>query len=53
MYPPRNDPIPNQDKNTLGIQETQILPPHVNQFPPGYKSLRNEANDDNPENTDT
>ena len=51
--PSRKDPIPNQDKNTLGIQKYQSLPPHVTPFPPGFKSLRNEANDDNPETTDT
>ena len=42
--PPRKDSIPNQDKNTLGLQEYQFLPPHVPSFPPGFKSLRNEAN---------
>ena len=47
--PPRKDPIPNQDKNTLGIQKYQCLSPHVPPFPPGFKLLRNEANDDNPE----
>ena len=51
--PPRKDPIPNQDKNTLGIQKYQCLPPHVTPFPPGFKSLRNKANYDNYESTDT
>ena len=52
-YPPRNDSIPNQDKNTLGIKKYQCLPPHVTPFPPGFKSLRNKADDDNPETKDT
>ena len=50
--PPRNDPIPNQDKN-LGLQKYQSLPPYVPPFTPGFKSLRNETNDDNPETTYT
>ena len=51
--PPRKDPIPNQDKNTLVIPKYQCFPPHVPPFPPGLKSLINEANDYNPETTDT
>ena len=47
------DPIPHQDKNTLGIKKYQCLPPHAPLFPPGFISLRNEANDDNPETKDT
>ena len=35
--PPRKDPITNQDKNTLGIEKYQSLPPHVPKFPPGFK----------------
>ena len=50
---PRKDPIPNQDKNILGIQKDQYLTLHVPQLSPVIKSLRNGANDDNPENTDT
>ena len=53
MLPLRNDPIPNQDKNTSGIEKYQILPPHVPKFPPGFKSLRNKVDDDHPESTDT
>ena len=49
----RKDPIPNQDKNTLGLQKYQCLPPHVPPFPTGFKSVRNEANYDNPETTYT
>ena len=52
MSPPRKDPIQNQDKNTLGIQKYQRLPSHVPPFTSGFKSLRNEANYDNPETTD-
>ena len=51
--PPRKYPIPNQDKNSLGLQKYQCLPPHVHPFPLGFKSFRNKANDDNPETTDT
>ena len=51
--PPRNDPIPNQDKNTLGIQKYQCLISHVHPFSSRFKSLRNESNDDNPQSTDT
>ena len=50
--PPRKDPIPNQDKNNLGIPYEQGLPPNVLPFPPKFKSLINEANYDNPESTD-
>ena len=50
--PPRKDPIPNPDKNTLGIEKYQSLPTHVPKLPPGFKYLRNEANDDHHESTD-
>ena len=53
MSPQRKDPIPNQDKNTLGIEKDQSLPPHVPKFSPGFKSLINEAYDDNHESTNT
>ena len=53
MYPPRKYPIPNQDKNTLEFQKYQCLPSQVPQFSSIFNSLRNEANDDNPETTDT
>ena len=53
MSPPRKDPTPNQDKNTLGLQKDQCLPPHVHSFTPGFKSFKNEANDDNHESTNT
>ena len=51
--PPRKDPIKNQDKNNLGIQKYQCLPPHVSPFPHGFKSLINKANNDNTKTTDT
>ena len=35
--PPRKDPIPNQDKNTLGLQKYQCLPSKVLPFIPGFK----------------
>ena len=53
MYPPRKDPITNQDRNNLGLKKFQCLPSHVPQFSSGIKSLINEANCDNPETTDT
>ena len=53
MSPPRNDPIPNQDKKTLGPKKYQRLTSDVPPFIPGMKSLRNEENDDNLETTDT
>ena len=53
MSPPRRDSIPNQEKNALGLQKYQWLPPHVPSFPPGSKSFRNEANDDNTKTKDT
>ena len=46
-------PIPNQDKNNLGIEKYRGLPPHVPKFPLGFKSLRNEADDDHHESTYT
>ena len=51
--PSIKDPIPNEDKNTLGLKKYRSLPPHVPPFPPGFKPLRNETNYDNPETTDT
>ena len=53
MYPPRKDPITNQDNNTLDIETDQSLPPHVPPLPPGFKSLRKDANYDNTETTGT
>ena len=46
MSPPRNDPIPNQDMNILINKKYQSLPPELAKYPPGYKSLINEAEDD-------
>ena len=53
MSPPRKDTIPNQDKNTLGLQKYQCFTSHVPPFSSRFKSLRNQANSDNPETTDT
>ena len=53
MSPPRKDPIPNQDKNNLGLQKYQWIPSHITPFSSGIKSLRNEENYDNPETTNT
>ena len=38
--------------NTFGIKNNQSLSPRVPRFPPGFKSLRNQANDDHYESTD-
>ena len=53
MSQPRKDPIPNQNKNTLGLQIYQCLPSHITPFSYGFKSLRNEANYDNLETIHT
>ena len=53
MLPPRKDPFPNQDINTLLIGKYQSLPLHLPKFPIGYKSLRNKADHDLHEYTDT
>ena len=39
--------------NILGIKKYQILPSHLPKFCPGYKSLRDEADDDRHDSTDT
>ena len=52
MSPPRKHPIPNLDKNNLGLQKDKLLPSHVPPFYSGIKSLRNKTNDDNPETAD-
>ena len=52
MSTPKKDPIPNQDKNTLGIQKYQCLLSHAPSLSSGFKSLRNKANDDNTKTTD-
>ena len=44
--PSIKDPIPNQDKNSLGIKKFQSLPPHLPKLTPGFKSLRNKSDDD-------
>ena len=51
--PAIKDPIPNQDKNTLGIKKDQSLPPHVPKFPPVFKSLIKQVDDDYHESIDT
>ena len=53
MSPPRTDTNPNQDKNILGLEKYQCLPSNVPLFYSGIKSLRNEADDDDHETTDT
>ena len=43
MSPPRKDPIPNQDINSLGTKKYQSLPPQLAKFCTGCKSLFNEV----------
>ena len=35
MFPPRKDPIPNQDVNMFGTETNQGLPPQLAWFIPG------------------
>ena len=51
--PPINNPIPIQDINRLSTEKDQILPPQLSKYPPGYKSLINDVEDDRDESTDT
>ena len=51
--PPIKYPIPNQDKNNLGLQKYQCLRPNVLLFSSVFESLRNEVSGDNTETTDT
>ena len=53
MLTPRRDPIPNQDINILSTKKDQSLPPQLAEFPPGFKSLINKAEDDYNCSTDT
>ena len=47
ILPPRKDPITNQDINRLITGKYQKLLPHLATFPPGFKSLINDARDTN------
>ena len=51
--PPRKYTIPNQDKNTLGSEKDQSIPPNIPKFPNGFKLIRNEADGNHHESTDT
>ena len=46
ILPPRKYTIPNQDKNTLGSEKDQSIPPNIPKFPNGFKLIRNEAHTD-------
>ena len=50
--PQRKDPIPDQNINMLGTKKYQNFPPQLPKFCPGYKLLRNEADDDSNDSTD-
>ena len=45
MQPPRKDLIPNKDNNILSTKKDQSFPPHLENFPPVFKSLINKAHD--------
>ena len=45
MSPSRKNPIPDQDINRLSTPKYQSIPPQLDKYPPGYKSLINEAED--------
>ena len=47
MSPPRKDPITNQYTNIFSTKKYQSLPLHLEKYPPGYKSLLNDAHDTN------
>ena len=47
MSPPIKDPIPNQYINILITEKDPSLPPHLEKYPPGYKSLWNGAHNPN------
>ena len=47
MSPPRKYPIPNQDIKRLITEKYASLPPHLSKYPPGYKSLLNDAHEPN------
>ena len=59
MSPPRKDIIQNQDNNKLSTEKDQSFPPNLETFPPGFKSIINEAHyhniteDDRNDYTDT
>ena len=53
MLPPRKDQITNQYINMLGTGKDQSLPPQLAKFCPGYKSIKNKAEDGRNDSTDT
>ena len=53
MYPPNKNSVPDHNKNTIGLQKYKYLPSHISPFASGFKSLKNKANDDRTETTDT
>ena len=53
MSPQRKDPITNLDINRLSTEKYQSLPPQLAKFRPGCRSLRNEAEDDCNDYTET
>ena len=53
MFPPGKYIIPNQDINIFSTKKYQSLPPQLAKFPPGFKSLINQAEDDCNDSTDT
>ena len=47
MSTPRMDPIQNLDSNRLINEKDPILLSYLSKYPPGYKSLLNDAHDPN------
>ena len=45
MYPPRKDPIPNQDSNRITNKQYPILTPLFAKHLTGYKTLFNDTHD--------
>ena len=53
MSPQRKDPIPNQYINILGSKKYRSLPPKLDKYIPGYKSLINREEFGRNDSTDT
>ena len=47
MYPPIKDPITNKYINISITKKYPSFPPHLEKYPPRYKSLLNAAHDSN------
>ena len=43
IFPPRKDPVLNQDSNRIINEHDPILPPLLEKYPTGYKKLFNDT----------